>query len=409
MKPASGSPRPSLIRIVLSCMMLVLIPAESANAVELLDPSNVTDISFESNTTRAKDIFDLPADHFLHQPQMIVNSTELFMEWVYWTGELKDTETGDLYGIQYTLFHLNILPGLIGYANHVAVSDTRNRQHSFYGYAALPGSAGISSGNDETKGTYWRYEDNQTTLTYWNASDAWNILTQGNVSTVSGGEKKISLNLTLVNDRVDYYPETPNGTNEQGACLDIGSENMAGRSYYYSHPALNTTGTITLDGRNINVQGDCWFDHQWGGFGKCLLAWDWFSIRLDNGSYLMLYSLKDQSLNDVPSQRHLTYIDPIGNITWWHGEDAANFTPIRWWKADQLGTKYPLDWILDTPLGRFAVEPYFDDQAMDVPGSPIKYWEGIMRVRARDLHGEQIGTGYMELTGYAPLASQRAS
>ena len=54
MKPASVSPSPSLIRIVLSCMMLVLIPAESANTVELLNPSNVTDISFESNTTRAK-------------------------------------------------------------------------------------------------------------------------------------------------------------------------------------------------------------------------------------------------------------------------------------------------------------------------------------------------------------------
>ena len=54
-------------------------------------------------------------------------------------------------------------------------------------------------------------------------------------------------------------------------------------------------------------------------------------------------------------------------------------------------------------MGKFALEPYFDEQAMDVTGSPIKYWEGIVRVRAGDLNGEQIGKGYMELTGYVPM------
>ena len=50
----------------------------------------------------------------------------------------------------------------------------------------------------------------------------------------------------------------------------------------------------------------------------------------------------------------------------------------------QRGTSICPLWIriLATPVGKFALEPYFDEQAMDVAGSPIKYWEGIVRARA---------------------------
>jgi predicted secreted hydrolase len=329
---------------------------------------------------------------------------ELFVEWLYWTGALKDAETGDLYGVQYTLFQMNIQPGLIGYVNHVAISDVYNSEHPFYGYSTLPDQGNISKGIDHNKRVFWRYRDNQTTLTYWKDLDAWNIITQGNVSKDGGHEQNISLNLTMINDKAGYYLQTPTGINEQGTCLGIGSEDMAGRSYYYSHPAMNTTGTLTIDGRKINVSGNSWFDHQWGGFGKCYPAWDWFSLRLDNGSFVMLYNLKDPFMNDITGQRGLTYIDPEGNVTWWHGKNAANMTATRWWISDPLGAKYPLEWIIDTPAGRFALEPYFDQQTMDVPGSPIKYWEGIMRVRSLDHCGRQIGTGYLEMTGYTPIS-----
>lgn len=407
MKTMCGSLSLSSMLVVLGCMVMFLIPAESANAVASLDSNAISNLSFGTNSGRANDIFDFPADHFLHQPQEIVNNTELFMEWLYWTGSLMDVDSDDLYGIQYTLFHLNILPGLIAYANHVAISDINESQHSFYGYATPPYNANITNGIDEIKGSYWRYSDNQTTLTRWNDLDEWSIETKGSALIDDGHYQNVSMNLTMINDKSDYYIEGPTGVNEQRACLFNDSEYMAGRSYYYSHPAMNTTGTLVIDGRNIKVQGDSWFDHQWGGFGKCFSGWDWFSLRLDNGSYIMLYSLKDQLLDDIPSQRGLTYIDPNGNITWWQGEDAANLKPIRWWKSEQLGIVYPLDWILWTPVGKFAVEPYFDDQVMDVFGSR-KYWEGIVRIRKENLSGEQIGTGYMELIGYAPITSQIA-
>jgi hypothetical protein len=73
-----------------------------------------------------------------------------------------------------------------------------------------------------------------------------------------------------------------------------------------------------------------------------------------------------------------------------------------------IGSRYPLDRILDTPVGRFSLEPYFDERIMDAISTP-RYWEDIMRVRARVLwfySSEQIGAGYMELKCYAPMSIQ---
>ena len=102
--------------------------------------------------------------------------------------------------------------------------------------------------------------------------------------------------------------------------------------------------------------------------------------------------------------RRLTQIDSNGNASWWQGKDATNITVAGWWTSPS-GTKYPVDWVLETPVGKFALEPYFDEQNMDLEDSPLKYWEGIMRIRALDLSGEQIGTGYVEMIGYAPISN----
>ncbi len=69
-----------------------------------------------------------------------------------------------------------------------------------------------------------------------------------------------------------------------------------------------------------------------------------FSLRLYDGSFVMLYNLKDPSLNDPPDQRGLSYIDRNGKIRWWYGEEAANLTATRWWKSDLFGFRYRLDY-----------------------------------------------------------------
>ena len=390
--------------LLILIIVLLLMPIASSDTIASENAFNATNLSAENRSWKAEEVFDFPKDHVLHQPQEVVTNAKLFAEWLYWTGVLHDEETGKPYGIQYTLFQMDLQPGLMAFINHVAISDVYNSQHPLYGYSILPEQANITSGNDGNKGAYWRYEDNQTNLTYWSSLDSWNIETHESASFRGGKSQTISINLTIANDKADYHLQSPNGITELGTCLSFGSDAMAGRSYYYSHPAMTTSGTITVGRRKINVTGDSWFDHQWGGFRQCYPAWDWFSLRLDDGSYVMLYDIKDPLKHSIASHRRLTHIDSNGNVSWWQGRDAGNITATRWWTSLH-GTKYPVDWALKTPVGNFALEPYFDEQNMDLEDSPLKYWEGIMRVRAVDLGGEQIGTGYLEMIGYAPISN----
>jgi predicted secreted hydrolase len=394
----------SILVLLLICgLMMALVPltlADSAGQVLNNSSPPLGDVAIG----RAELVFDFPADHLLHPYQSIVKEPEHFLEWLYWTGALTDTETGELVGFQYTLFQQNLKPGLIGYVNHAAISDVANSQHPLYRYATLPDQAEVTNGTDGIRGDFWRYQDAHTTLTYWKDQDAWNIIASGNVSDDRGHGQNISLNLILLNDDLGYYLHHPGGVNTAGFCEEVDPENMTGMTYYYSHPSMNTTGTVTIDGREIEVKGESWFDHQWGGFGRCYPAWDWFSLRLDDGRYLMLYAIKDPMNQELIDLRGLTYIDQEGNATWWTGGNAFNMTPTRWWTSDLFGFSYPLDWTFSTPAGDFAIEPYFDEQTMNVGEGESKYWEGIMRIREGHLSGEQIGVGYMELAGYAPIS-----
>lgn len=390
--------------ILISCLAIAIISISVADVVIKPSAENSAGVAIKGNGN-ASSVFNFPADHLLHQPSSVVANTSDFIEWLYWTGSLRDVKTGNLYGFQYTLFHQDLMPGIMGYVNHVAISDVFNSRHPRNRYYVLSNQTEITNGTDAKKGGYWRYNDSQTTLTYWKAMDAWNIVSKGNVSSDGGHGHNISVNLTLKNGKYGYFLEWPNGTGSMGACAKVDPGSMIGKSYYYSHPAMNTTGTLSIDGHDVKVVGDSWFDHQWGGYNNCYPAWDWFSIRLNNGSFLTLFNFKDDAHNDLPDQRSLTYVDPKGNVKWWHGKDAAKLTATRMWTSDLFGFTYPLEWILSTPMGNYAVEPYFDEQTMNTANDEPKYWEGIVRIREGDHTGKQVGLGYMELAGYAPIYS----
>ncbi len=52
---------------------------------------------------------------------------------------------------------------------------------------------------------------------------------------------------------------------------------------------MAATGTVTLGGETLEVEGDAWFDHQWGDFISVGGGgWDWFAVNLDDGTDLTL-------------------------------------------------------------------------------------------------------------------------
>ena len=55
-------------------------------------------------------------------------------------------------------------------------------------------------------------------------------------------------------------------------------------SYYYSFTDLSAKGKINIKGKEIEVEGQAWMDHQWANAIYKKDKWTWFSFCLENGT-----------------------------------------------------------------------------------------------------------------------------
>ena len=75
------------------------------------------------------------------------------------------------------------------------------------------------------------------------------------------------------------------------------------------------------------------------------------------------------------------------------------FVPGRVWASPAPGARYPVQWQVDTPAGRFEVRALLDAQEMDSRASTgTLYWEGLSDLL--DARQQRVGSGYLEMTGY---------
>ena len=180
----------------------------------------------------------------------------------------------------------------------------------------------------------------------------------------------------------------------------------AGGSYYYSRTRLDAAGTLTLDGTELRVEGQAWFDHQWGDFISVGGGgWDWFAVNLDNGTDLTL-SLVRAADGTFPLI-YGTFVDADGAAT--HlGRGDFTVTSSGTWTSPRTGAVYPAGWQIELPSLELHVEltPTVNDQELDTRATTgVVYWEGSQAVRASigAFRRQPVGgEGYVELTGYAP-------
>ena len=170
-------------------------------------------------------------------------------------------------------------------------------------------------------------------------------------------------------------------------------------SYYYSLPQLQAEGRLRLQGQELAVQGRAWLDHEWS---EALLhpqavGWDWIGMNLEDGSALTAFRLRradGSTLWDGGSHR------APGRATQVFDAGATRFTPGRLWTSPASGARYPVEWTVDTPAGRYQVRALLDAQELDSRASTgAMYWEGLSQLL--DAQGREIGRGYLEMTGYA--------
>jgi predicted secreted hydrolase len=170
-------------------------------------------------------------------------------------------------------------------------------------------------------------------------------------------------------------------------------------SYYYSQPQLQAGGRLTLQGQSFEVAGRAWLDHEWSEelLHPDAVGWDWIGMNLEDGSALTAFRLRradGSALWDGGSWR------AVGGEVQAFEAGRTVFTPVRYWVSPLSGARYPVQWEVTCPAGRYTVRALIDAQELDSRTSTgAIYWEGLSELT--DSRGQVLGRGYLEMTGYA--------
>jgi predicted secreted hydrolase len=165
---------------------------------------------------------------------------------------------------------------------------------------------------------------------------------------------------------------------------------------------MTASGTLTLDGSHLSVEGSAWFDHQWGDFISVGGGgWDWFALNLDDGTDITL-SLVREADGTYPLI-YGTIVDPDGSVR--HlGRDAFAIEVTDRWVSPATGADYPAAWTVEIPGDDLTISlrPTVAAQELDTRATTgVVYWEGSQEVRATRTGTPLGGRAYVELTGYA--------
>jgi len=291
-------------------------------------------------------------------------------EWWYFNGEVQTAE-GKTLGFEFTIFKRLISAEKgFAYLGHLAVSDPDTQQHAFVEKTTSPPVTGIAEGKTEITVKSFSYK-----------------FVEASGFHIKADTENLSLDFVLV-------PESALLPHGEDGVITMGDRRS---SYYYSFTNLSTNGTLTANNTEYNItSGRTWMDHQWGNYSVLGMKWDWFSLRLDDGSSLMLFQFRD--IFDNPTIKNWTRQSAAGAVIY---GGAFSVQAARLYQEQQGHSTYPLDWTIAVPGldAVFTVTPFFDEQSLYDVMTP-DYWEGLCSVAGTMMGKEVKGAAYVELTGY---------
>lgn len=346
----------TLLMLLLTLLLLGCEPAATSKNSQALQT-----VSGEPVDKKTGLVF--PQDHGPHPEQGI--------EWWYITANLT-ADTGETFGVQWTLFRTQLpLPFASTwwdnqlYFAHFALQHQQT--HIAFERFARAGQATISASPFSAQLDDWSLKSTQ----------------QGFLPLQLHAEQgDYAIDVSLSNSPLILHGE--NGYSQKTA--------SGHASYYFSYPFLETSGTVTFNGKQYKVSGNAWYDREWSAslLDKSQLGWDWFSLVSEQHPKqgLMLFCIRD-------AKQHYDYCS--GTRIAENGE--ATQIPrheIRLHVLDHItidGTEYPSQWKVElADSAPILLETITKDSVNKLS---TEYWEG--RVKATNGFN---GTGYAELAGY---------
>jgi predicted secreted hydrolase len=162
-------------------------------------------------------------------------------------------------------------------------------------------------------------------------------------ATLSGPMNAMHLTATLPEGSLDLQ------LNAEGAVMyDLGTglfPFLAGSSYYYSLPSLQTSRPLTLNGTTSEVTGKSWLDRQWGTWDWTQpIKWTWMAVQLDNGDSISLWDLFSKQGKDLwATVLHRDGSESVVSITPL-AKDATGFQT-----SPTSGQRYAGKWTVEIP------------------------------------------------------------
>ncbi len=270
--------------------------------------------------------YEFPRDHFSHP--------DFQTEWWYYTGNVRSAD-GHRFGFELTFFReaVDRDPGKTAawdvhdlYLAHLALSDLDGGRfyHAERTNRAGPGLAGAS----ETDGRIW--------------NGNWEIRWQGGEQKLQAVDDRFALRFTLRSEKAPVI-HGENGVSQKAA--------GPGRaSHYISLTRLVTNGQISLAGKDFDVEGLAWMDHEF--FTHQLetdqVGWDWLSLQLDDKTELMLFRIrrKDGSIDPYSAA---TFVDATGASTHLRAGEFTLLPVNDTWTSRVTHAVYPIRWKISVP------------------------------------------------------------
>jgi predicted secreted hydrolase len=324
--------------------------------------------------------YEFPRDHFNHP--------DFQTEWWYYTGNLKSSE-GHRFGFELTFFRQAVSrePAKAGawdmqdlYLAHLALSDLDGGKfyHAERTNRAGPGIAAVK----ESLGRIW----NGNWQIQWHDSD----------QELSAIDQRFQLHFTL-------HPEKPPVIHGKDG-VSQKAEGPGRASHYISLTRLETSGTIEVGGKRLQVAGNSWMDHEFftHQLDSNQAGWDWLSLQLDDHTELMLFHIrrKDGSIDPYSAG---TYVDATGKTAHLRFGDFKLESLGEKWLSPVTGATYPIHWKIAIPKLGVELEAKTPLASQELTGNTKlapNYWEGAVVFSGKRSAQPLSGVGYLEMTGY---------
>jgi predicted secreted hydrolase len=285
-------------------------------------------------------------------------------EWWYWNMNLSDAN-GKSYSAMFTLFRARppACPDMWSTHEIVACAGREKAHPQFHMYAGVDRAVWEKTHFDI--GVNRRFRMEKTT------SGAYEVVTPD-----------MHLRMTPVKP-----PILIGGT----GLVDLGIS----KSFYYTLPRMEASGTIRVGAKRIAVSGLAWMDHQWHPFTISReTVWKWFSVHLSDGTDVQCFEFGKTNI-----VRLVTVSHPDGTQS---SSSVAHFVPVgEAWVSPDTRLPYQLDWRVMMSDLKMDLTFRPEVHACEAIFGPVIYWEGSMNVTGKVNGRDVTGLGFFE---YVPNA-----